>query len=147
MAIVEYDSGNATLDHILTYVSVLLLVLLSGLFSGLTLGLLGLDLSELEIVKGGGSDVEKRRAGKVMKMRRDGNRLLCTLLLGNVAVNALLSYWLLCVDSTHCGLRGDPAPGHLFEARSEDWGAGFANRELPDGHPGTGGRAFEDRIR
>ena len=94
MAIVEYDSGNAILDHILTYVSVLLLVLLSGLFSGLTLGLLGLDLSELEIVKGGGSDVEKRRAGKVMKMRRDGNRLLCTLLLGNVAVNALLSIFL-----------------------------------------------------
>ena len=49
MAIVEYDTGSKGFDGFLTFVSILILVLLSGLFSGLTLGLLGLDLSELEI--------------------------------------------------------------------------------------------------
>jgi len=99
MAIVEYDTGSKGFDGLLTFVSILILVLLSGLFSGLTLGLLGLDLSELEIVKGGGSATERRRAAKVMGIRKDGNRLLCTLLLGNVAVNALLSIFLSGVTS------------------------------------------------
>ena len=99
MAIVEYDTGSKGFDGLLTFVSILILVMLSGLFSGLTLGLLGLDLSELEIVKGGGSATERRRAAKVMGIRKDGNRLLCTLLLGNVAVNALLSIFLSGVTS------------------------------------------------
>ena len=99
MAIVEYDTGSKGFDGFLTFVSILILVLLSGLFSGLALGLLGLDLSELEIVKGGGSGEERRRAEAVMGIRKDGNRLLCTLLLGNVAVNALLSIFLSGVTS------------------------------------------------
>ena len=71
MAIVEYDTGSKGVDGFLTFVSILILVLLSGLFSGLTLGLLGLDLSELEIVKGGGSATERRRAAKGGRGRRE----------------------------------------------------------------------------
>ena len=37
----------------LSYVSIVVLVMLSGLFSGLTLGLLGLDMFGLEIAAGG----------------------------------------------------------------------------------------------
>jgi len=63
------------------------LVLLSGLFSGLTLGLLGLDRTELERkIKLG-----DKKARKVYTVRRKGNLLLCTLLLGNVGVNSAIA--------------------------------------------------------
>jgi len=72
-------------------VSVLLLivflVLLSGLFSGLTLGLLGLKKSELERKIRLGNE----NARKVYAVRKKGNLLLCTLLLGNVGVNSTIA--------------------------------------------------------
>jgi len=68
-------------------VVIVLLVLLSGLFSGLTLGLLGLNKSELERKIRLGD----RRARKVYSVRKNGNLLLCTLLLGNVAVNSAIA--------------------------------------------------------
>mmetsp|Transcript_28250 Transcript_28250/g.44797 ORF Transcript_28250/g.44797 Transcript_28250/m.44797 type:complete len:752 (+) Transcript_28250:78-2333(+) len=67
------------------------LVALSGLFSGLTLGLMGLDMTGLRIVAAGGDDQAKKNATKIMPVRESGNQLLCTLLLGNVAVNSALS--------------------------------------------------------
>jgi len=66
------------------------LLMMSGLFSGLTLGLLGLDPLSLKIVADG--DTENAvYAQKVMPIRAKGNLLLCTLLLGNVAVNSALA--------------------------------------------------------
>lgn len=83
---------------------ILFLVALSGLFSGLTLGLLGLDKTGLEIVIGGGSEQEKVWAQKLLPLRADGNRLLCTLLVGNVVVNAWLSIFLANLYSSVTGL-------------------------------------------
>ena len=74
----------------MTYVVVIVLVSFSGLFSGLTLGLLGLDKSELERKIQLGNIAAK----KVYSVRRKGNLLLCTLLLGNVAVNSALAIFL-----------------------------------------------------
>ena len=73
------------------YALVALLVILSGMFSGLTLGLLGLDKMGLQIVIGGGEPEKAAKARKILPLREDGNLLLCTLLLGNVLVNSLLS--------------------------------------------------------
>ncbi|HDL02254.1 MAG TPA: DUF21 domain-containing protein [Candidatus Pacearchaeota archaeon] len=68
-------------------VAIVFLVLFSGLFSGLTLGLLGLDKTELERkIKLG-----DKKAKKVYSIRKKGNLLLCTLLLGNVAVNSAIA--------------------------------------------------------
>jgi metal transporter CNNM len=64
---------------------------MSALFSGLTLGLMSLDPTGLEIVMEGDDPELSRAARKIYPVRKNGNRLLCTLLLGNVAVNALLS--------------------------------------------------------
>jgi len=80
----------ADLEDILSIVGSVVLLLMSGLFSGLTLGLLGLDPTSLKIVAKGDTENAKY-AQDVMPIRAKGNLLLCTLLLGNVAVNSALS--------------------------------------------------------
>eukprot|EP00818_Percolomonas_sp_WS_P003268 CAMPEP_0117449788 /NCGR_PEP_ID=MMETSP0759-20121206/8124_1 /TAXON_ID=63605 /ORGANISM="Percolomonas cosmopolitus, Strain WS" /LENGTH=794 /DNA_ID=CAMNT_0005242271 /DNA_START=145 /DNA_END=2529 /DNA_ORIENTATION=- len=71
----------------------------SALFSGLTLGLLGLDLNSLSIVAKSDPNLRWRGyAKKIIPVRRNGNLLLCTLLLGNVSVNSLFS--ILTADLT-----------------------------------------------
>ena len=77
----------------MTYIIVILLVLLSGLFSGLTLGLLSLDKNELKR-KIAVKNKDSIKAKKVYGVRKKGNLLLCTLLLGNVAVNSTLAIFL-----------------------------------------------------
>ena len=62
---------------------------MSGLFSGLTLGLLGLSALDLEIlIQGSKDEATIKDAKKILTVRRDGNKLLCTLLFGNVLVNS-----------------------------------------------------------
>jgi len=80
------------------YIVIVLLVCLSALFSGLTLGLLSLDMNGLKIVMGSGDPKQAKLAKAIAPVRANGNLLLCTLLLGNVAVNALLS--ILMADLT-----------------------------------------------
>lgn len=75
----------------LNYFLIFFLVCLSALFSGLTLGLLGLDVVGLEIIIGGDNETVKKAAQQILPIRKRGNLLLCTLLLGNVATNSLLS--------------------------------------------------------
>lgn len=59
------------------------LILMSAVFSGLTIGMFSLSVSGLERKIRLGD----KMAARVYKVRKDGNYLLCTLLLGNVAVN------------------------------------------------------------
>ena len=71
------------------WISIVLLVGMSGLFSGLTLGLLGLSALDLEIlIQGSKDEATIKDAKKILTVRRDGNKLLCTLLFGNVLVNS-----------------------------------------------------------
>jgi metal transporter CNNM len=75
---------------LLNYVIIVFLLLLSALFSGLTLGLLSLDPFQLHRkVK-----LKNKYAKKVYPLRKQGNLLLVTLLLGNVAVNSALAIFL-----------------------------------------------------
>jgi len=81
---------------------------LSGIFSGLNLGLLGLDVKNLELITKGPfsseeEELDAKRATKILPLRRRGNLLLCTILLGNVTVNSGLS--ILMGDLTS-GLEG-----------------------------------------
>lgn len=72
-----------------------LLILLSALFSGLTLGLLSLDVQSLERRARHGNKYAKI----IYPLRKRGNLLLTTLLLGNVAVNTTLSIFLSSIAS------------------------------------------------
>ncbi|XP_029018263.1 metal transporter CNNM4 isoform X2 [Betta splendens] len=78
------------------------LLVLSGMFSGLNLGLMALDPMELRIVQSCGTEKEKKYARKIEPIRRKGNYLLCSLLLGNVLVNTSLT--ILLDDLTTSGL-------------------------------------------
>ena len=60
---------------------VIVLIILSGTFAGLTLALFSLNLTSLEHK----SNLGDPRAKKVFHIRKRGNLLLCTLLLGNAA--------------------------------------------------------------
>ncbi|KAI8059127.1 hypothetical protein BC940DRAFT_248122 [Gongronella butleri] len=72
-------------------ISVVLLVLLGAVFAGLTLGLMGLDLTTLQVIKESGSPAEKRNAAKVLHVLDHGKHwVLVTLLLANVIVNETL---------------------------------------------------------
>ena len=89
-------------------------VCMSGIFSGLNLGLMGLDLISLRMIADtnieeiGGDNVDpkeledlkrdKRNAQLIYPIRKKGNLLLCTLLIGNVMVNSIIS--ILTADMT-----------------------------------------------
>ncbi len=77
------------------YFIVIILVLFSGLFSGLTLGFFSLNKDDLQRK----SDLGDAKAKKIYEVRRKGNLLLTTLLVGNVAVNATLSIFLGSIAS------------------------------------------------
>lgn len=112
-----------TTSDLIAYGACCVLMFLSATFSGLTLGLLGLDKIGLEVRRGappGAHPVadeifrplvprnaaaqivisadpnskDAKNARAIAPIRNNGNLLLCTLLLGNVAVNALLSIFL-----------------------------------------------------
>ncbi|CAO3626087.1 unnamed protein product [Cunninghamella echinulata] len=72
-------------------VLVVFLVLLGGVFAGLTLGLMGLDETNLQVLVETGTESEKKNAKKVLGLIT-GKRhwLLVTLLLSNVVVNETL---------------------------------------------------------
>lgn len=65
----------------------IILILTSACFSGLTIGMFSISVDSLERkIKLGNKDAEK-----IYAIRKNGNYLLCTLLLGNVAVNSAIS--------------------------------------------------------
>jgi metal transporter CNNM len=64
---------------------------------------MGLDTTGLEIVMSGDDPRLSRAATKIYPMRKDGNLLLCTLLLGNVAVNTLLGILMADITSGTVG--------------------------------------------
>lgn len=78
---------------ILNLLLILGLLFLSGLFSGLNLGFMSLSKEELRRkIKLGGE--ESKMANKVYRLRKNGNLLLCTILIGNVFVNNILAIYM-----------------------------------------------------
>ncbi|WWC59240.1 uncharacterized protein I303_101790 [Kwoniella dejecticola CBS 10117] len=71
------------------------LVLLGGVFSGLTLGLMGLDTVNLQVLAISGTPDERKRAPRVLKLiGRGKHTMLVVLLLGNTLINTSLPIFL-----------------------------------------------------
>ncbi|EFI27832.1 CBS domain-containing protein [Coprinopsis cinerea okayama7 len=66
------------------------LVLLSGLFAGLTLGYMSLDETQLNVLSVSGTPEQREYANRIKPIRENGHRLLVTLLLANMIVNETL---------------------------------------------------------
>jgi len=77
------------------YFIIVVLLVFSALFSGLTLGLMSLSAPVLKRKMSLGN----KEATKVYKVRKDGNLLLTTLLIGNVAINSALAIFLGSISS------------------------------------------------
>lgn len=60
-------------------------VLFAGLMSGLTLGLMSMDIVELEVLRRSGSETEAKQAERIIPVIKDAHFLLVTLLLCNAA--------------------------------------------------------------
>uniref|UniRef100_UPI00398E4F9B metal transporter CNNM2-like isoform X3 n=1 Tax=Pristiophorus japonicus TaxID=55135 RepID=UPI00398E4F9B len=89
--VVVVEERKFLLPFWLQVIFISVLLCLSGMFSGLNLGLMALDPMELRIVQNCGTDKEKSYAKRIEPVRRQGNYLLCSLLLGNVLVNTTLT--------------------------------------------------------
>jgi hypothetical protein len=81
-----------------------ILIFLSGLFSGLNLGLMSFTDEDLRVIIEGASDErDVQYAERIRPLRKRGNLLLCTLLLGNTLVNAYLAILLDAISTTLFG--------------------------------------------
>merc|ERR1712137_699501 len=98
LSILPFAEEGNTAVLVVQWAFIILLVCLSGMFSGLNLGLMSLDKLGLEIVIQSGTPKQSLHARRIYPIRKRGNLLLCTILLGNVAVDALLS--ILLADFT-----------------------------------------------
>ena len=67
-----------------------ILVILSGIFAGLTLGYMSLDETQLQVLMAQGSRKERAYASKIAPVRQDGHLLLTTLLIANMITNETL---------------------------------------------------------
>lgn len=91
------------------FVIIVILSFLSAVFSGLNLGIVGLDPGYLEILTLGPFETKEDErdaiyAKRILPLRKRGNLLICTILLGNVSVNSILSIIMADLTSGIAGM-------------------------------------------
>ncbi|KAK3839906.1 MAG: hypothetical protein J3R72DRAFT_446959 [Linnemannia gamsii] len=87
-----HEGGDAsTPEFWIKMALILFLVIIGGVFAGLTIGLMGLDETNLQVLMASGTPTEQIHAETVYKLLSRGKHwVLVTLLLGNVIVNETL---------------------------------------------------------
>eukprot|EP00931_Biecheleriopsis_adriatica_P026430 TRINITY_DN16087_c1_g1_i1.p1 TRINITY_DN16087_c1_g1~~TRINITY_DN16087_c1_g1_i1.p1 ORF type:complete len:552 (+),score=125.21 TRINITY_DN16087_c1_g1_i1:205-1860(+) len=90
------DDQSAGFKLALTVLLIAVLTFLSQTFTGLNIGLMSLDTAQLQVLidvpnKDEAAVESAKHARKILPLRQKGNLLLCTILLGNTAVNALMA--------------------------------------------------------
>lgn len=119
------------MNEIIIWILIGLCLTQSALFSGLTIGFLGLSRMRLEIE----AEANNKNAIKILQIRRDSNFLLSTMLWGNVGVNVLIA---LLTDSVMAGTAaflfstfgitcfGEIAPQAYFSRHALEFGTRLA---------------------
>ena len=79
--------GTTLSISFLTWFGIFLCISQSAIFSGMNLALFSISRLRLEVE----AELGDRHASKILKMRRDSNFLLTTVLWGNVGINVLLT--------------------------------------------------------
>ncbi|GAQ91185.1 DUF21 containing protein [Klebsormidium nitens] len=92
MAEDHVEAGSSTFYVYLVVIA--LLTLMSGLMSGLTLGLMSLGQMELEVLKRSGTPRERKNAARIIPMVSNQHLLLVTLLICNAACMETLPIFL-----------------------------------------------------
>lgn len=80
----------STGDFIFKLLIILLLVLVGGLLAGLTLGLMSLSETNLQILITSGTELQRAWALKILPIRKNGHLLLVTMMLANTLTNMAL---------------------------------------------------------
>lgn len=87
----EQEHHESESDLVYYGVVSMFLVVLGGVFAGLTLGLMGQDEIYLTVINTSGTQKEKQLSGKVLRLISRGKHwVLVTLLLSNVITNETL---------------------------------------------------------
>ncbi|KIK68906.1 hypothetical protein GYMLUDRAFT_34910 [Collybiopsis luxurians FD-317 M1] len=81
---------TSTAEKVVFPILIPILVLLSGLFAGLTLGYMSLDQTQLKVLSMSGTPDQRKYANKIIPIRENGHLLLVTLLISNMVVNESL---------------------------------------------------------
>lgn len=80
----QFNHLSYTNEWFWIYIGIfVVLLILAGIFSGLSLGLLSLELTKLQMMKHGGLPQEREYAAKLLPLLKKRHLLLVTLLLGN----------------------------------------------------------------
>ncbi|KAK9464227.1 hypothetical protein V1512DRAFT_159840, partial [Lipomyces arxii] len=84
------EAGERHEHHFVEYAIILILVSMSGVTSGLTLGLMALDETQLYVLSRSGTLKQRQYAQKIIPIRSNGHLLLTTLLVASVITNETL---------------------------------------------------------
>ncbi|KAK4689883.1 metal transporter CNNM, partial [Tremellales sp. Uapishka_1] len=86
----SYDKRDSNSRIIAEGCMIPVLVVLSGVFAGLTLGYFSVDPTQLQVLSISGTPKQQEYARKIMPIRKDSHLLLTTLILCNMIVNEAL---------------------------------------------------------